>query len=332
MSGIQSCAALPTGVIMYDMRAFDLIDYPYFDYEWEGDGARCQQCNQPKPGPRTKKMSTEDVVNTRNISLNGQIELGYNPVFCNWDAWAGHWKPKCVGKPHLLTADAVAETLRNAVLSGRRQGDVLAYMGDPHQKQLGTLADAMGHNTPIHDRDTLVSLVASLAEELGRKPIVVEVGTWAGLSAIEMADAGAIVHCVDHWKGNPKDGLGDATVKYPEAYETFIKNIGDRLDKTIFVHRGTSLDIADQWSELVDMVFIDAGHEYEDVKADIAAWAPLVRPGGIVCGHDYIPNEFPGVVRAADEFGIHGTRGNIWLKEIPFVVQETNGRIPQHAG
>jgi len=35
-----------------------------------------------------------------------------------------------------------------------------------------------------------------------------------------------------------------------------------------------------------DLVFIDADHAEEAVMADIAAWYPKVRPGGILCGHD----------------------------------------------
>lgn len=36
----------------------------------------------------------------------------------------------------------------------------------------------------------------------------------------------------------------------------------------------------------VDLLFIDADHSYEAVKADYAAYAPLVRPGGCVVFHD----------------------------------------------
>ena len=41
MAGITPVAALPTGVIMYDMRLFDLLPHPYFQYEYNGDGDPC---------------------------------------------------------------------------------------------------------------------------------------------------------------------------------------------------------------------------------------------------------------------------------------------------
>jgi hypothetical protein len=105
MVGIQECAALPTGMIMYDMRCFALTepktadDKPWFYYEWKDKYA-------------AEKASTEDVTQTRDLSLVGSQKLGYNPVFCNWDAWAGHWKPKCVGKPVVLEAKGISHKLR----------------------------------------------------------------------------------------------------------------------------------------------------------------------------------------------------------------------------
>lgn len=36
-----------------------------------------------------------------------------------------------------------------------------------------------------------------------------------------------------------------------------------------------------------DMVFVDDGHAYSDVCYDIDCWLPMLRPGGLICGHDY---------------------------------------------
>jgi SAM-dependent methyltransferase len=53
--------------------------------------------------------------------------------------------------------------------------------------------------------------------------------------------------------------------------------------------------------ESLAWVHLDAGHEYADVAADIAAWAPKVRPGGWLSGDDYNPHGFPGVVAAVGD-------------------------------
>lgn len=114
MTGVEECAALPTGLIMYDMRCFDLIGTPYFQYEWSSDD-------------QSGKASTEDVVNTRDISLAGIAQLGYNPVMCAWDSWAGHQKVWTVGKPGLLTAENVSESLRAAFGRGKMNERVIDF-------------------------------------------------------------------------------------------------------------------------------------------------------------------------------------------------------------
>ena len=50
----------------------------------------------------------------------------------------------------------------------------------------------------------------------------------------------------------------------------------------------------------LDFVFIDAAHDYENVRTDIMAWLPKMKIDGIMAGHDYIPT-YPGVVKAVDE-------------------------------
>jgi hypothetical protein len=48
-----------------------------------------------------------------------------------------------------------------------------------------------------------------------------------------------------------------------------------------------------------DFVYIDGDHSYEAAKADIIAWYPKVKNGGILSGHDY---PTPTVEKACIEF------------------------------
>jgi hypothetical protein len=137
MTGIQECGAGPTGLVMYDMRAFDLIDpaktvpalqqrglnrreinalvTSFFDYEWT-DIYHWQ------------KASTEDAVNLRDISLIGMQTLGYNPLYCNWDSWAGHWKPMLVGKPTPLRVDQINQKYLRAVQEDVRSDEKMRVL------------------------------------------------------------------------------------------------------------------------------------------------------------------------------------------------------------
>ncbi len=65
----------------------------------------------------------------------------------------------------------------------------------------------------------------------------------------------------------------------------------------------------------LDLVFIDADHSYEWVKKDIAAYAPKLKNGGLLTGHDI---DFPGVNRAVNEVIKKYDVGpnNVWLTNI----------------
>lgn len=66
-------------------------------------------------------------------------------------------------------------------------------------------------------------------------------------------------------------------------------------------------------------VMIDGSHDYENVKLDINTWIKKLKYPGIIAGDDYCEKEFPGVVKAVNEwFGDPGygleVRGTTWLK------------------
>ncbi len=52
--------------------------------------------------------------------------------------------------------------------------------------------------------------------------------------------------------------------------------------------------------DLLDFVFIDANHRYDEAKKDIQDWLPKIKPGGLLCGHDYGGRQ-QGVKQAVDE-------------------------------
>ena len=62
-------------------------------------------------------------------------------------------------------------------------------------------------------------------------------------------------------------------------------------------------EVLRHYSITVDMVHIDAGHDYGSVIADLRAWWPLLNKGGFLIGDDYYEtDDWPGLRRAFDEF------------------------------
>jgi len=92
---------------------------------------------------------------------------------------------------------------------------------------------------------------------------------------------------VDAWelyKGyHDFDKINDIQDAHREAKE-IAEEYGDRFT----IIQGWSIEVAKTIpDESLDFVFIDANHAFEFVVADIAAWAPKVRKGGIIYGHDF---------------------------------------------
>jgi len=60
------------------------------------------------------------------------------------------------------------------------------------------------------------------------------------------------------------------------------------------------------------LIFMDAGHSYEETRRDLEF---AKRVGAkVICGHDYDPVAWPGVVQAVEEFGGPATRvGSLWV-------------------
>lgn len=97
----------------------------------------------------------------------------------------------------------------------------------------------------------------------------------------------------------------DVYAKREGMYDDFMKTIEQfGLSEQVEVLVAKSTDAAELLScRQFDMVFIDADHSYEGAKADIEAWWPLVKDGGIMAGHDYDHNNrgWPGVYKAVHE-------------------------------
>lgn len=86
-----------------------------------------------------------------------------------------------------------------------------------------------------------------------------------------------------------------------------LKSVGlhDSLRLEQFVGESSHVGRHAYTLELVDIIVVDGGHDYEQVKADIEAWTQHLRPGGILFFHDYkatdAPMQHPGVGQAVDE-------------------------------
>lgn len=125
---------------------------------------------------------------------------------------------------------------------------------------------------------------------------VLEVGSFMGLSAFCMAIVAKSVQCVDTFKAN---SAGQQQMSELTTYNAFVSAISrfNNVRHIVATSEQAALVIPSDY----DMVFLDAMHTYENVKADLERWWPRIRPGGLLVCHDYGHDHFPGVKQAVDE-------------------------------
>lgn len=116
-----------------------------------------------------------------------------------------------------------------------------------------------------------------------------EIGTERGLFAAEICRAmpGVELYCVDPWEAYDryKDHVSQ------EKLDGFYQEARQRLTPydVHFIRQPSLKAVRGFEPASLDFVFIDGNHHFDYVVQDIIAWAPIVRPGGIVAGHDYKP-------------------------------------------
>jgi len=218
----------------------------------------------------------------------------------------------------ILTDDVVAYHLSS--VKGWNAG---ATQDDIHRAYNGTfrLNDGVSIDNALKTEGWMDAPdLTFLAEQAKTRVGIVEVGSWMGRSTRALADNTiGVVNCVDTWAGSGLEHDPWLKGKHPEwLFEQFSKNT--RGCNNLTIHRMTSLAAAQRLKEMgktFDMIFIDASHDYENVKADILAWKPLLQPGGMFCGHDY-QDCWPEVIKAVHELltdvkVVSG--GSIWYTE-----------------
>lgn len=136
---------------------------------------------------------------------------------------------------------------------------------------------------------------------LDDKPWVINVGAGVGTSGLAILEArpDSLLITVDQRcepEGSPLGGLGNERqllerVRISKARYTQLCGDSVHVARTVLKRSATKHD----------MVFIDAGHEYDECYRDIKAYLPLIVPNGIIALHDYGADFWPGVQKAVDE-------------------------------
>jgi hypothetical protein len=131
--------------------------------------------------------------------------------------------------------------------------------------------------------------LGELFNKLGYK-VGAEIGVWQGDFSLALLQRNPSMHlyCIDPWE------------YYDDYHEDIISvdqlgmdnNLAIAKEKlkgynTTFVRKRSMAAVNDFKDNSLDFVYIDGHHGYTYVIDDLEYWGRKVRPGGMICGHDY---------------------------------------------
>lgn len=146
---------------------------------------------------------------------------------------------------------------------------------------------------------------------------IVEVGTFLGASALHMAELTrrlgleTQILCIDDFRGwaGFRDRFKNIAMVNGDVllYYQFLQNVVtfNQTESVLPVpfSSGSALMQLCEWGVWADLVAIDAGHDFFSAWSDINRGYRILRPGGVIFGHDYFTAaDNRGVRRAVDLF------------------------------
>lgn len=127
-----------------------------------------------------------------------------------------------------------------------------------------------------------LEILEDLAKTVPANGVIVEIGSYLGLSAsawADGADPSVTIYCIDYFY----------------EFDKFKENV-KQYDNIIPI-RGQSPNAIKYPGDPIDIFFLDAAHENPTDLMNIEYFLPLIKPGGLFIGHDYMDARYPDVIK-----------------------------------
>jgi hypothetical protein len=124
---------------------------------------------------------------------------------------------------------------------------------------------------------------------------IVEIGSWKGRSTHALCSGSpGFVCAVDHFSGSSTERESNhREAKDRDIAQDFWANCGHFRNLSILRMESTCAARLFK-PKSIDMVFIDGGHTFDEVTADIQAWRGICKK--LLCGHDIHYSEVKGAI------------------------------------
>lgn len=149
----------------------------------------------------------------------------------------------------------------------------------------------------VPDNGTIVELGAGLGRSASAFAYACRNKQYVKIYSIDLFDEGSFskrfpYSQLKQWYKNVFEAMDKLSIAYKHDTLNWSVSVMNR-------QQNTNKDDFTLYGSKIDLLFIDADHDYSSVKADIAAWVRHIRPGGIVAFHDY---DLTSVAQAVDEW------------------------------
>lgn len=164
--------------------------------------------------------------------------------------------------------------------------------------------------------EEILEHLASCASKVPENGIIVELGTFVGRSAYALGmnkHHSVSLYCYDKWEsyhnstnrlvrtfGKP-DSLQGSLLDQTYSIETAKENLKDVKNITLIKSR-LPLQHVPFEDNSVDLIYIDAGHTYNQTLYNANQWYPKMKTDGVMIFDDYSEEIFPEVYNAANDF------------------------------
>jgi hypothetical protein len=128
-----------------------------------------------------------------------------------------------------------------------------------------------------------------------RAGVCAEIGVWAGgfSRRIVQLRKPSELHLIDPWQFVPSlpERMYGGSVASSQSYmDNLMASVVERFasNPSVKIHRSTSLEAVRHFHDCYfDWIYLDGDHSYEAVLADLNAWFPKVKIGGLIVCDDY---------------------------------------------
>jgi|TARA_B110000908_G_scaffold79421_1_gene95187 predicted O-methyltransferase YrrM len=170
---------------------------------------------------------------------------------------------------------------------------------------------------PIHWRNNnLKGLKMLIDDYVDENTVIAEIGSFSGVSSELFALHCKEINCIDLWDPYWEIKEDERVKTAEELFNNFSTNYTN-VNKI----KGNSKDIAQQFKDKsLDLVYVDAAHDYNSVREDILTWLPKIKLGGYIAGHDYRYDENIGVYQAVNDIFVNDKK-IVCYPDSSFIIQ-----------